>query len=299
MKKILVAGSLNMDIVIKVDRFAKVGETIHGDEYFTAPGGKGANQAIAAARMGATVLMAGVLGTDAYGDQLLDNLLKNGVTADHISRKEGNTGTAFVTLDSQGSNSIVIIAGTNNDLTKEKINPLLKTIEKGDIALTQLESPISSVIHFLKTAKSKSAVTVLNPSPIQHVSTELLKHVDILVVNEVEAQTIAATNEKDEHSTLKTLLKNGISDVIMTVGDRGALHCNASGKITSHPTIKVTPVDTTAAGDAFIGGLLAALSQGHDFETAIRYGNVCGSLSTTRYGAQPSLPTKYEVEQKL
>lgn len=298
MRKIIVAGSLNMDLVIKVNEFPKKGETIEGTSYFTAAGGKGANQAIAASRLGGDVYLCGVLGKDSYGDELLESLKKSQVHTDFISREDTTSGTAFVTVDAKGSNSIVIIAGSNAFLDIAKVDSALKKINKDDIALTQLESPSETVLHFLKEARKKGAYTVLNPSPITSLKKELLQHVDLLVVNEVEAEKIGGVAVANTEKAMEALFKTGVTSVILTIGDKGAIY-GIKGKCESFSTMKVKAVDTTAAGDSFIGGFLAALSNGKSIEESMKFGNIAGALSTTKFGAQPSIPSLKEVESYL
>lgn len=294
MSKIFVVGSLNMDIVVQVDRFPDSGETIIGNDYFYANGGKGANQAVSAAKLGANVYMVGAVGDDMYGSKLTENLIQNGVKTDYLSKLDFPTGTAFITLDKKGSNSIVVVPGANGKLTAETIDTMISHIQKDDIIVCQLEIPLETVKHVFKAAKEKGALTVLNPSPIINYDASLLSYVDLLVMNEIEAEKLYDGSTLEERAI--GLIQNGIDYVVITLGEKGVIFCDKVLNCKRLPAYKVDVVDTTGAGDSFIGGIVAAWQDEKSFEEAVLYAIAVGSLSTTKYGAQPSLPSKEEVK---
>ncbi len=293
MSKIFVVGSLNMDIVVKVDRFPDSGETIIGNDYFYANGGKGANQCVAAAKLGANVYMVGAVGDDMYGSKLTENLTQNNVKTDYLQTLQTPTGTAFITLDKKGSNSIVVVPGANGKLDTSAINKIKDTIEKGDIIVCQLEIPLETVKYVFQIAKERGALTVLNPSPIINYDSSLLPYVDLLVMNEIEAEKLYSGHTLEERAI--GLIRNGITYVVITLGEKGVIFCDTKLNCKSLPAYKVDVVDTTGAGDSFIGGIVSAWQEGKSFEEAVQYAIAVGSLSTTKFGAQPSLPSKEEV----
>ncbi len=295
MSKIYVVGSLNMDIVVKVDRFPALGETIIGKDYFYANGGKGANQAVAAAKLGANVYMVGAVGDDMYGKKLTENLVENNVKTDFLQTLGAPTGTAFITLDRKGSNSIVVVPGSNGQLDTKSIDSLKNEIQQGDIIVCQLEIPLATVKRVFQIAKENGALTVLNPSPVINYDSSLLSYVDLLVMNEIEAEKLYSGNSLEERAI--GLIKNGIQYVVITLGEKGVIFCDTTLQCKSLPAYTVDVVDTTGAGDSFIGGIVAAWQETKGFEESVAYAIAVGSLSTTKYGAQPSLPSKKEVEQ--
>lgn len=287
-----------MDLVISVKDFPKVGETIHGKEYVTIPGGKGANQAVAASKLEAKVQMVGCVGKDAYGQELKQTLEKSNIKANQIHEVDGMSGTAFVIVSEQAANEIIVIPAANSKVTKKMVNECLKDIKKGDLALTQLEIPNDVVIHFMKSAQKKGATTVLNPSPYAGFKPEMLDYCNILVLNETEAESITKTKTKNLKDQLSFAHKKGVETVIVTLGEKGSL-LSHNGKVTTVPPYKVKAVDTTAAGDSFIGGVLSALCRGETIETAVKYGNAAGALAATKLGAQSSIPSLKEVEKLI
>ena len=297
MSDILVVGSLNADLVVRAPRFPAPGETISGEDLATIPGGKGANQAVAAARQGASVSMLGRVGRDNFGDFLLDNLKTNQVDTTLVQRDDAATGTAIIVVDANGQNSIVLSPGANGQVRPADVDPV--TLPRPKLVLLQLEIPLESVIHAAATARGLGARVLLNPAPARPLPDELIAQTDFLIPNETELSLLTGqpvTDIATAESAARTLLAKGARTVIVTLGANGALVVT-SEQATHIPPFQVDVVDTTAAGDAFIGGFAAALLRGLSLEEAVRYGNACGALAAAKFGAQPSLPTAEEVKQ--
>jgi ribokinase len=298
---IVVVGSLNMDLVIRSPHIPRPGETIIGGEFHTVPGGKGANQAVAAARLGAQVSMVGRVGHDAFGDALLENLAADGIDHTFVARtEEAATGVALIVVDDTGENSIVVSSGANMRLSPADVDAAGSVITAADVLILQLEVPLESVIRSAELAHAHGVRVVLNPAPARPLPAELLSMVDVLVPNESEAALLAGLPvvRQSEAAAAKTLLASGVGTVILTLGERGALPAS-EGEISLVPAFDVEPVDSTAAGDAFVAGLAVALAEGRELREAVRWGNAAGGLATTRFGAQPSLPTRQALERLL
>jgi|SRR5215216_4318639 len=297
MPDILVIGSLNADLVVRAPRFPQPGETISGDDLQTFPGGKGANQAVAAARLGASVSMLGRVGKDNFGDYLFDNLQSNNVDTKFIQRDEASTGTAIIVVDPNGQNSIVLSAGANGKVSDTDVRTAIFSDFK--LLLLQLEIPVGTVLSAAQRARERGLRVLLNPAPGRALPDELISLPDFLLPNETELGLLTNQPLIDIPSAEKaahTLLSRGAQAIIVTLGANGALIITK--EIAKHiPPFKVNVVDTTAAGDAFIGGFASTLLQNKSLEEAARYGCACGALATTKFGAQPSLPTKEEVER--
>jgi ribokinase len=294
MSEIIVVGSLNA--VVRTPRFPRPGETISGEDLQVIPGGKGANQAVAAARHGANVSMLGRVGNDTFGDFLLDNLKENNVDFQHIQRDTASTGTAIIVVDTNGQNSIVLSPGANGKVSSADVSSASFSDHK--LLLLQLEIPIPTVLSATQRAHENGLSVILNPAPAQQLPEELISVVDYLIPNETELSLLTAMEVKDTPSAeraAKSLLERGVKNVIVTLGSKGALIVTGT-QVTHIDTYKVDVVDTTAAGDAFIGGFAYKLLQNKSLEDSVRYGCACGALATTKFGAQPSLPTKKEVE---
>ncbi len=310
MPKVLVVGSLNADLVVRAPRFPRPGETISGEDLQVIPGGKGANQAVAAARLGAHVSMLGRVGRDNFGDFLLDNLKSNNVDSQLVQRDDASTGTAIIVLDAAGQNSIVLSPGANGKVSVSDVassplstasffDPSTRSGRRFDLLLLQLEIPIPTVLRAAQLARQNGVRVLLNPAPAKELPDELIALADFLIPNETELSLLTGMEVRDVPSAeaaAKKLLERGAQNVIVTLGSKGALIVDKqTSKLVD--TFNVDVVDTTAAGDAFIGGFAVALDSVSLLADAVRYGCACGALACTKFGAQPSLPTKEEVEK--
>ena len=289
---ITVVGSLNMDLVTRAPRMPQPGETIIGHDFHTLPGGKGANQAVAAARLGGQVSMVGRVGNDAFGRSLRTNL--DNAKVDHVyvlEHEQASTGVALIVVDDTGQNSIVVASGANARLTPDDIEAAAPAIADADVLFLQLETPIETVGRAAAIAHAHDVTVVLNPAPAQRLPSDLLRLVDILIPNESETALLTGLpiqNLDQAENAASVLMDWGVGTVILTLGARGAMLAQ-SERAEVFPAFSVTPVDTTAAGDAFVGGFGVALGEGKTLDQAVRWGNAAGALATIRLGAQPSL----------
>jgi ribokinase len=300
MAKIVVVGSSNTDMVVKVPHLPTPGETVLGGEFFTAPGGKGANQAVAAARLGAEVTLVARIGQDVFGDRALvgfeqEGLITRNVTFDPAAA----SGVALILVDQTGENSIAVAPGANTGLSPAIVQQARDAIQQAEVLLLQMETPTETVLAAAKIAHQGGVRVILNPAPAppEPLPTDLLECVDILTPNESEASMLADTQVEVEEAA-RQLIRQGVGAVIVTLGARGALIVTQDyEQLVSG--FEVDAVDTTAAGDSFNGGLAVALAEGRPLTEAVQFANACGALATTRLGAQPSLPTRDEVEALL
>ena len=297
--KVVVVGSFNMDLVVKAGRRPQTGETLMGEVFGMFIGGKGSNQAIAAARLGANVTMIGRLGTDLFGDTLMAAHAEEGIYTDYVIRDtEVGTGVASILIDADGDNSIVLVPQANMRLSVEDIERASESIAAADVLLLQLEVPISASQRAAEIAKSNGATVVLNPAPAQELPDDFLAQVDILTPNEVETESLSGvrvSTTTDAERAAKVLLDKGLSVVILTLGERGALLLT-SDLTQQIPAYSVEVVDTTAAGDAFCGALATGLARGENLVDAVGFANAAGALAVTVLGAAPSMPTAAQVE---
>ncbi|MDK1118857.1 MAG: ribokinase [Anaerolineae bacterium] len=303
MAHIVVVGSLNMDLVVRVPHMPAPGETILGDNFQNIPGGKGANQAVGAARMGAQVTMIGRVGDDEFGKALTDNLILESVDVSHVSVDQDEaTGIAMITLDQGGQNSIVVASGANMALKPEDLRTAWQNISDIDVLVMPLEVSLSCIEETVRLAVESSVKVVLNPAPAQKLSAELLKKIDVLVPNESETSLLTGVSVEtieEAESAARSLLEKGAGAVVLTLGSRGALLVNGSGPaITIHP-YGVIVVDTTAAGDAFVAALSVGISNSLPLEDAVQLANAAGALAVTKMGAQPCMPTQKEVNELM
>lgn len=294
---IVVVGSLNMDLVVRAPRIPAPGETILGGHFQTFPGGKGANQAVAAARLGAAVSLVGCLGRDAFGDTLLENLADSGVNSDNVARDEGvATGVALIVVDEAGENSIVVASGANMKVDESQVEAAERVIAAAQVLVLQLEVALPAVMRAAQIAHQHGVPVVLNPAPARELPGEFFSLVDVLVPNESEAALLTGA---EPGQAAHRLLERGVGSVVITMGGQGAQLTTRGQEPVQYDAFKIKPVDTTAAGDAFVAGLAVHMSAGHPLEDAIRWGNAAGALAAMRPGAQPSLPTRDEVERLI
>ena len=286
MRKIFIVGSLNMDLVINAPYAPKGGETLIGSGFMVNPGGKGANQAYATAKLGGEAYMCGCVGDDSFGTDLKNNLNKVGVNTDFVRTVEKTpTGVAVIVV-TEGENRIIIDSGANACLSPCDIDKILEIATQGDIYLTQLENPIDVIGYGLKQAKAKGLLTILNPAPANRDILKYAEYVDIITPNETESEILGGKS---------ALLDKGIETVITTLGAEG-FEIATKDSAKRYPCIKITPVDTTAAGDTACGGFCAKLSHGYSIEEAMSFGSRAASIACTRKGAQMSIPDVAEVD---
>ena len=298
MNKIIVIGSSNTDMVVRSERLPRAGESVLGDTFMMAGGGKGANQAVAVARMGHKVLFAAAVGDDMFGDAAISGYQRFGIDTSFVVRKSTPSGVALIMVDGAGQNSISVALGANNCLTVEDVNPALDLIESGDIVLLQLEIPMATVDACVAVAAEKGARVVLNPAPAAVVSEQTLSKLYLITPNQTEAQTLTGVEVTDEASAelaAQVLVSWGVERVVITMGSAGA-YLYQAGKGVMIPAYKVDAVDTTAAGDVYNGALCAALAEGMSLEQALHFATKASAISVTRAGAQPSVPSREEVE---
>lgn len=299
MVDIVVVGSLNMDLVVRVNQMPVPGETVSGGDLNMICGGKGANQAVAAGRIAGEAAMIGRVGNDGFGERLLDSLKASHVNTDHVCKGETVTGTAVILVDEHGENSIVISPGENGKVTIDDLEKADAILREARFVLAQFELPVNVVEALIQKVAHLPAKLILNPAPFRAISQELLSKVDFLIPNEIEAEKLTGIkidNVENAKKAAQVLLDWGVQQVIITMGANGALLADLKG-IHLIPAYLVSPVDTTAAGDTFIGGFAAALTRNFSLEDAIKYGNAAAAIAVTRFGAQISIPTREEVDQ--
>ncbi|UVK95520.1 ribokinase [Pseudomonas atacamensis] len=296
---VVVIGSLNMDLVTRAPRLPRGGETLIGHSFATVSGGKGANQAVAAARLGAKVAMIGCVGNDDYGVRLRDALLAEHIDCEAVSVVEDSSGVALIVVDDNSQNAIVIVAGANGAMTPAVVDRFDAVLQAADVVICQLEIPDATVGHALKRARELGKTVILNPAPASRpLPADWFAAIDYLIPNESEAAALSglAVDSLQSAETAATqLIAMGAGKVIVTLGAQGSLFANGEG-FEHFPAPTVKAVDTTAAGDTFVGGFAAALADGKSEDEAIRYGQIAAALSVTRAGAQPSIPTISEVQ---
>ncbi|MBQ0999950.1 ribokinase [Streptomyces nigra] len=294
MTDIVVLGSTNMDLVTYVEKAPQRGETVTGREFRTIPGGKGANQATAAARAGGDVLMIGAVGNDAYGAQLRSALEHSGVDTDDLRTVEGPSGTAHIVVDDEGGNAIVVIPGAN--ATLDHLSPGDEgVIADADTLLLQLEIPLPAVLAGARAARRHGVRTVLTPSPARPLPDELLGAIDLIVPNEHEATTL--TGRTDPREAAGVLL-DLVPEVVVTLGASGSLYAARGAEPLTVPALEVTAVDSTGAGDTFVGALAVALGEGRPMPDALAWASCAAALSVQREGATVSMPYRPEIDER-
>jgi ribokinase len=299
-KPIVVVGSSNIDLVCISEHIPVVGETILGGDFIMAPGGKGANQAVAAAKLGAKVFFVAKLGEDVFAGKSLDNFKAVGIDAKYVKQtNEAPSGVALIMVDEKGNNSIVVAPGANSKLTPGDVEMAKDDIAGAGAVVAQLEVPLETIEWAGKLAKEAGVPFILDPAPARKLSDELLARVDILTPNETEAQIltgVAVTDRDSAQQAASALLGRGVGTVIVTMGTQGYLFADSKESIFAR-SHSVTAVDSTAAGDAFTGALAAGIAEGKSIIASAEFASYVAALSVTQMGAQPSMPTAAEVEE--
>jgi ribokinase len=304
MPEAIVVGSINMDIVLSVDRIPAPGETLSASALDHFPGGKGANQAVALARVGRDVVMIGHVGDDAYGATLIEGLRENGVGTQGVTTLDDTpSGLAFIAVSDEGENAIIIMAGANGKLLTTDVDAHRSLFSEARMLLTQFEAPMETVVHALTLAREAGLTTLVNAAPARPIEAarEAVTLSDVLIVNETETESLTGlpvTNIASAIEGGQALLGLGAGSVILTLGAEGSVYVNkdSSGHA---PAFSIKAVDTTAAGDAFIGALCSALLDDTSLDQALRFANAAGALAATVPGAQPSLPTREKILEML
>ncbi|HON06898.1 MAG TPA: ribokinase [Verrucomicrobiota bacterium] len=300
--KIIVVGSSNTDMVVKTSHLPGPGETVIGGEFITAAGGKGANQAVAAARAGGDVYFVAKVGDDHFGKSAIDGFKKEKIKTDYVyTDKKLPSGVALIVVDEKGENAIAVAPGANSRLSPNDIKKAQKVIKSAKVLLVQLEIPLQTVIEAVNIASSCGIKTILNPAPAMPLPDELLSKISIITPNEIEAEILTGIKIVDEQtakSAAITLKKKGVDTVIITLGEKGAyLHNEDTSKLI--PSIKVKAVDTTAAGDIFNGALAVSIAEEKQIIQAVRFANIAAAISVTKIGAQPSAPKRNQILRLL
>jgi ribokinase len=297
---IVVVGSLNMDLVTRTARRPARGETLLGESFGMFVGGKGLNQAIAAARQGAAVRMVGRLGADDFGRRLRRTMADEGIDAQYVTEDDStSSGIATIVVDGEGDNSIIVVSGANTRVGPADVERAAAMIAGADALMLQLEVPLDAVIRAAEIARAAGVRVLLNPAPARPLPEELLRLVDVLTPNETETQILTDLHIDDDQSATRAadaLLARGVGAAVLTLGARGALLADGT-QHTRIPGYSVEVVDTTAAGDAFCGALAAQLARGRPLADAVRYANAAGALATTVLGAEPAMPRLEAVER--
>lgn len=299
-RQIIVIGSSNTDMVIRTRQMPRPGETVLGGDFMMNHGGKGANQAVAAARLGGPTMFIGKVGNDMFGRQTIEMLRNSDIDVTHLGVSQKHpSGIALINVDDSGENSISVASGANADLTPADIDMAEDAISKAALIIMQLEIPVATVTHAARMAKRHGVTVILNPAPApaSPLPAELMENVDIIIPNKTEAEIISGIRITDAESELKAINAihaMGVGTVIFTLGSAGALLC-VDGECEKIPSFKVKAVDTTAAGDTFCGALCVALSEGRKLRDAVVFANKAASISVTRMGAQQSIPTREEL----
>ncbi len=298
MEMVTVIGSLNMDLVVRTDRLPEAGETIPGAEFQLVPGGKGANQALASSRFGAETTMVGCVGQDAFGPVLLDSLSDSGVATKLVQLSEDTpTGTATIIVEDNGENRIIVVAGANGLVSQAYINEVWEDISDSSIILLQHEIPLDTISMIIEKADAEGISVFLNPAPFYPISDDILSKLDVIILNETEGTSLSGVPISDQETAVQAaekLLQKGVGTVIVTLGKQGSVLVNQNDQI-FQPAFKVKSVDTTAAGDTFVGVYAASILDGKSKSEALLFATAAAGLTVTRKGAQPSIPHHEEV----
>ena len=297
MKKICVIGSLNMDLVVNVDEMPKKGQTLIGENFKEVPGGKGANQAVAIAKLGGDVSMIGKVGNDGFGQTLINALKADNVKTDYIQIENCSSGVAMITVDKNAENSIVVAPGANFRVLREDIDKCIDSIKQSDIVVVQLETPLDTIKYALQESKQLDKYTILNPAPAVKLEEDIIKNVDLLTPNETELEILSGVKIENEEDIIKAgqvMIQKGVKQLIVTLGSKGSLYIDKDN-VKFKESYKVDAIDTTAAGDSYTGALSVALSQDKDIQEAMDFASKVGALCVMKEGAQTSLPTIHDV----
>jgi len=296
-KRILVVGSSNTDMTVKQDRFPKPGETVLGGEFKMGQGGKGANQAVAAKRLGGDVSFICKVGNDIFGDNSIKGYQTEGIDTSLIFRSEKASGTALILVDKSGENCIAVAPGANGDLTPSDIDKVADDIRSAAYLILQLEIPVESVVRAAQIAHEAGVYVILNPAPACKLPSELFPNLSLVIPNQTEISLLTGVEVNDEKSlekAIKKLREMGVKDVVVTLGSKGSIVDDGNSS-TFVPARKVQAVDTTAAGDTFCGALCVALSEGQGLVDAARFATAASALTVQRMGAQDSIPFRKEI----
>lgn len=300
MSKIVVVGSSNTDMVVKTERFPEPGETLLGGNFFMFPGGKGANQAVAAARAGGEVTFLCCLGDDLFGQNALKGYAKEGIDVDHVKIVENEaSGVALITVNGEGENQIVVASGTNALLSPDHLEAKMEAISKAQIVLTQLETPIETVAFLAANCKAKNRRLIINPAPAQALDDTILEGLFLITPNETETKILTGIEVTDDASLENAgsaFLEKGVQNVIVTLGSKGSFFKNPKESFMV-PAPKVNAVDTTAAGDVFNGVLTVCLAEGKGWKESMAFASKAAALAVTKMGAQDTAPTLEEINQ--
>lgn len=297
-KRIVVIGSSNTDMTIKGDKLPAPGETVAGGIFYMGPGGKGANQAVAASRLGGDVTLVCKVGRDLFGDNAIKGYEREGIDTSRILRSGEASGTALILVDANGENCISVASGANGDLTEADVDSVADVLRRADYVLLQLEIPIPSVLRAAKIAHEAGAVVLLNPAPATALPEELFRYVDIFIPNETELSAFSGVQIESTDDAVRAaaaMAGKGVGRVIVTLGSKGSLITDGTGG-TFVPAKKVQAVDATAAGDTYCGALCVALSEGKSMEDAARFATAASAITVQRVGAQNSIPHRSELE---
>ncbi len=297
MKKICVIGSLNMDLVVNVDEMPKKGQTLIGSSFKEVPGGKGANQAVAIARLGGDIAMIGKVGNDGFGKTLVNQLKEDNVKTDYIHTEDCASGVAMITVDKNAENAIVVAPGANFRVLEKDIDKCIDGIKESDIVVLQLETPVPTIKYALQKSKKLGKYTILNPAPAAKLDDEIIKNVDLLTPNETELEVLSGVkinSEEDIKKAADVMISKGVKQLIVTLGSKGSLYIDKDNT-KFKKSYKVEAIDTTAAGDSYTGALAVAFSQDKDIDEAMDFASKVGALSVMKEGAQTSLPMINDV----
>ncbi len=292
--KVVVIGSSNTDMTIKAERLPKPGETILGGIFVMGPGGKGANQAVAARRLGADVSFICKVGHDIFGDNAIEGYRKEGIDTSRILRSDKASGTALILVDGNAENCIAVAPGANADLTPEDVDSVADVIRSADYLILQLEIPVESVLRAAKIAHEAGVYVILNPAPACHLPEELFGYISLITPNQTESALLSGV-EDNLDAAVERLMQLGVKDVVVTLGSKGSLVISEGAK-TLVPSLKVKAVDTTAAGDTFCGALCVALSEGCSLVDAAGFATKASALTVQKMGAQDSIPFRSDIK---